>query len=309
MRNDELRQLQEDCLINVTRFFRDPGFWESLRTNVLPALFQDRPADKPIRIWCAGCSTGEEAYSLAITVLEYLSQHGLDTQVQIFGTDASDQSIEAARVAVYPETLVTEVSPERLRRYYVKVDRGYQVSKRVRDTCIFARQNIASDPPFSHIDILSCRNVMIYFNLALQRQLMLTFHYALEPGGYMLLGMSEGLRDYGDVFNTVDRKHKIYMKTGAGLALQFEPPRNHAFAQIPGGAHPPVVEIESRHLAGTGVAARRRPHRPGTIRAAGTHHRRAHERPAVARANVAVHRDHSRCGDLEPVAGAARWRR
>jgi two-component system CheB/CheR fusion protein len=245
MRNDELRQLQEDCLINVTRFFRDPKFWESLRTNVLPTLLQDRPVDKPIRIWCAGCSTGEEAYSLAITLLEYLSQRGLDTPVQLFGTDASDQSIETARVAIYPETLVTEVSQERLHRYYVKVDRGYQVSKRVRDACIFARQNIASDPPFSHIDILSCRNVMIYFNPALQRQVMLTFNYALEPGGYMLLGMSEGLRDYGDVFNTVDRKHKIYMKTGVGLAPQYELQRNHALAQIAGGIHPPVVEIES----------------------------------------------------------------
>ncbi len=140
---------------------------------------------------------------------------------------------------------MTEISPERLRRFFVKVDRGYQVSKRVRDTCIFARQNIASDPPFSHIDILSCRNVMIYFNLALQRQVMLTFHYALEPGGYMLLGMSEGLRDYGDVYNTVDRKHKIYMKTGASLALQYEPPPNLAIAQIAGGTHPPVVEIDS----------------------------------------------------------------
>ncbi|KAA6456978.1 PAS domain-containing protein [Acidobacteria bacterium AB60] len=245
MRTDELRLLQEDCLINVTRFFRDPGLWESIKSNVLPILFQDRPADKPVRIWCAGCSTGEEAYSLAISLLEYLSQHGLDTPVQIFGTDASDQSIETARMAVYPETLISDVAPDRLRRYFVKVDRGFQVSKRVRDTCIFARQNIASDPPFSHIDILSCRNVMIYFNQALQRQVMLTFHYALEPGGYMLLGMSEGLRDYGDVFNTIDRKNKIYMKTGANVALHYEPPRSLAIAQLGGGVRPPVVEIES----------------------------------------------------------------
>src|SRR6185437_893505 len=124
--------------------------------------------------------------------------------------DASDCSIESARVAVYSEAVVSELSPERLRRYFVKTDAGYQVSKRVRDLCIFARQNLCSDPPFSHIDILSCRNVMIYFNQPLQRQVMLTFHYALEPGGYMLLGMSEGLRDYGEVFGAVDRKHKMY---------------------------------------------------------------------------------------------------
>lgn len=236
IRTDELRNLHEDILINVTRFFRDAGFWESLRANVLPVLLQDRPADRPIRIWCAGCSTGEEAYSLAISVLEYFSQHGLDTPLQIFGTDASDQSIETARMAVYPESLITDISPERLRRYFVKVDRGYQVSKRVRDTCIFARQNLCSDPPFSHIDILSCRNVMIYFNQPLQRQIMLTLHYALEPGGYMLLGMSEGLRDYGEVFNVVDRKYKIYLKTGATLPFSYEPPRGYLLRHGNGGA-------------------------------------------------------------------------
>lgn len=245
VRTDELRTLQEDVLINVTRFFRDPGFWDSLRMNVLPVLTQDRAPERPIRIWCAGCSTGEEAYSLAIAILEYLSQNGLDTPVQIFGTDASDESIETARIAIYPETIIGEVSPERLRRYFLKVDRGYQVSKRVRDTCIFARQNLANDPPFSHIDILSCRNVMIYFNQALQRQIMLTFHYALEPGGYMLLGMSEGLRDYGEVFSTVDRKHKIYMKTGNNLPYQFEPPRHYAVTQSTGLPRTSFAETEN----------------------------------------------------------------
>jgi two-component system, chemotaxis family, CheB/CheR fusion protein len=246
MRGDELRTLQEDVLINVTRFFRDPGLWESLSTTVLPLLCQNRSPEKPLRIWCAGCSTGEEAYSLAIAVLEYLSQNGLDnTPLQIFGTDASEQSIETARVAVYPDTVVADISPERLRRYFIKVDRGYQVSKRVRDTCIFARQNLCNDPPFSHIDILSCRNVMIYFNPALQRQVMLTFHYALESGGYILMGMSEGLRDYGEVFSAVDRKFKIYMKTGNNLPYHYEPPRNYALMQqaIPG--HGAMAEAES----------------------------------------------------------------
>lgn len=245
VRPDEQRLLQEDLLISVTRFFRDPGFWESLRENVLPALLQDRPADKPIRVWCAGCSSGEEVYSLAITIIEYLSSKNLDVPLQIFGTDASDQSIESARIAVYPETLADEISPERLRRFFVKVDRGYQVSKRVRDTCIFARQNLSNDPPFSHIDILSCRNVMIYFNQVLQRQVMITFHYALEPGGYMLLGMSEGLRDYSDLFSTVDRKHKIYMKTGATLPHIYDLPRSYAMAQSPGLASSPSVSLQA----------------------------------------------------------------
>lgn len=235
MRTDELTKLQKEVLINVTRFFRDPGFWESFSQNVLPALVQERPPEKPIRVWCVGCSTGEEAYSLAITILEYLSKQGLDTPVQVFGTDANDQAIEIARAAVYPETIAADISAERLRRYFVKVDRGYQLSKRVRDICIFARQKLCSDPPFSHIDILSCRNVMIYFNQALQRQAMLTFHYALEPGGYILLGMSEGLRGYGEVFGTVDRKNRIYFKTGASLPLRYETPFAFAISK----AHPP----------------------------------------------------------------------
>jgi two-component system, chemotaxis family, CheB/CheR fusion protein len=269
-RSDELRLLQEDVLINVTRFFRDGGFWESIRANVLPMMFQDRAPDKPIRIWCAGCSTGEEAYSLGISLLEYQSQHGLDIPLQIFGTDASDQSVETARIAVYPETSMAEISPDRLRRYFVKVDRGYQVSKRVRDSCIFARQNLANDPPFSHIDILSCRNVMIYFNQALQRQIMLTFHYALEAGGYILLGMSEGLRDYGDIFNTIDRKNKIYMKTGVHLPFHFEPPRSYAtLPQLGKGHTPPEAEssvwpeIELQRAADRIVMARFGP--PGLV--------------------------------------------
>ena len=238
IRPDGLRILGEDLLISVTRFFRDPGVWESIRENVLPVLVQDRQPDRPIRVWCAGCSSGEETYSMAILLIEYLSSKNLDVPIQIFGTDASDQSIEAARLAVYPESLADEISPERLRRFFVKVDRGYQVSKRVRDTCIFARQNLCNDPPFSHIDILSCRNVMIYFNQVLQRQVMITFHYALEPGGYMLLGMSEGLRDYSDLFSTVDRKHKIYMKTGASLPHMYDLPRNYSPAQSQGLSRP-----------------------------------------------------------------------
>lgn len=245
LRPDELRLLQEDLLINVTRFFRDPSFWDSLRENVLPPLLKGRSEDRPIRIWCAGCSSGEEAYSLAITVIEYLSANGLEIPVQIFGTDASDQSIEMSRIAIYPESLGSDISPERLRRFFVKVDRGYQVSKRIRDTCIFARQNLCNDPPFSHIDILSCRNVMIYFNQVLQRQIMVTFHYALEPGGYMLLGMSEGLRDYSDIFATVDRKHKIYVKTGMSLPQNYDLPRSYALTQIPGMARSPSLQVEN----------------------------------------------------------------
>ena len=212
LRPDEVRILHEDSLINVTRFFRDPEFWHALSSQLLPAVFQNRSPEKNVRVWCAGCATGEEAYSFAISLLEFLTANGLDSTVQIFGTDASEESIEKARTAIYPESIMAEMSPDRLRRFFVKVDRGYQVSKRVRDCCIFARQNLASDPPFSHIDLVSCRNVLIYFNQWLQKRMIATFHYALEPDGYLLLGMSESLRDYTDYFNPFDRKNKVYSK-------------------------------------------------------------------------------------------------
>ena len=223
-RSDELRTLQEEALIGVTRFFRDPEFWDCLQSTLLPAFFYGRPPEKPIRIWCAGCATGEETFSLAIAVLEYLSANSLETPVQIFGTDASDRAITFARAAIFPESIAAEIPAERLRRYFVNVNRGYQISKRVRDTCIFARQNLSGDPPFSHIDILSCRNVMIYFRQVLQRRVISTFHYALEPGGYLLLGSSESLREFPDLFGTFDRKNKIYVKMGNGSPVAFDPP-------------------------------------------------------------------------------------
>lgn len=145
IRSDEVRKLQDDILINVTRFFRDKELWKSLQETVVPALFQDRTQDRPIRVWCAGCSTGEEAYSLAIVLLEYAAQQNLEIPIQVFGTDASERSIEMARNGIFPETIAGEISPERLRRFFVKVDRGYQIAKRVRDLCVFAKQNLCSD--------------------------------------------------------------------------------------------------------------------------------------------------------------------
>jgi two-component system, chemotaxis family, CheB/CheR fusion protein len=224
VRPDELRLLQEDALINVTRFFRDAELWEFLSSEILPSFFRDHLNDMPVRIWCAGCSSGEEAYSLAILFLEHAARTGIDATIQLFGTDASERSIELARNGVYPEGLQHEISEERLRRYFVKVDRGYQVSKRVRDLCIFAKQNLASDPPFSHMDFVSCRNVLIYLNAVLQKQVLNTFHYALDPAGYLVLGSSESLRDYGEMFATVDRRHKIYTKLGIRIPSGYNLP-------------------------------------------------------------------------------------
>ena len=224
VRPEELRLLQEDALISVTRFFRDDEVWDFLSNEILPSFFTDHASDQPVRIWCAGCSSGEEAYSLAILFLEYTAKAGLDTPIQLFGTDASERSVELARNGVYPESLQHEVSEERLRRYFIKVDRGYQVSKRIRDLCVFARQNLASDPPFSHMDFVSCRNVLIYLTSPLQRQVLNTFHYALDPTGYLILGSSESLREYGEMFSTVDRRHKIYTKLGVRVASGYDLP-------------------------------------------------------------------------------------
>ncbi len=225
---EEIRFLQEDLLVGLTRFFRDPEMFNSLKANVFPRIFENRAIGQPVRFWVAGCSTGEEAYSLVISLLEYTTANHLDPTIQIFGTDASDRAIERARAGMYPESLASEISPERLRRFFIRADKGYQVSKRVRDLCIFARQNLCVDPPFSRLDLITCRNVLIYLGSHLQRQVIPTFHYALNSTGLLVLGMSETIRDFVELFEPVDRKYKIYSKVNApgvsyNLSRTFSP--------------------------------------------------------------------------------------
>ncbi|MGI8959507.1 MAG: CheR family methyltransferase [Bryobacteraceae bacterium] len=210
----ELPDLQEDVLISVTHFFRDPEVFDALKQDLFPRLFESRKPEEPVRVWVAGCSSGEEVYSLAICLLEFFSTQPIDPPFQIFGTDASEQSVEKARLGIYPESITGEVSPERLRRFFVKVDHSYQISKRVRDVCIFARQNLCCDPPFSKLDLISCRNVLIYLGAKIQKTIMLTLNYALRPGGYLLLGSSETILQHADLFTLADRKHKFYLKAG-----------------------------------------------------------------------------------------------
>jgi len=223
---EELRNLYEDALINVTRFFRDPAVFEALKDSILPALLTNRPPDQQIRIWIAGCSTGEEVYSIAICLLEHLAAEYDKATIQIFGTDASDRSIEKARAAFYPESICTDVSPERLRRFFTKTEIGYRVSKRVRDLCIFARQNLCSDPPFSRVDLASCRNVLIYLKGEAQRGVLRTLHYALRPNGCLMLGASESPREMLPLFRPLDAKHRFYVKQGdTPMAAKFTAPR------------------------------------------------------------------------------------
>ncbi|HJT18274.1 MAG TPA: CheR family methyltransferase [Thermoanaerobaculia bacterium] len=210
----EIENLYSDILIKVTEFFRDPDVFRALELEVFPELMRERKDDS-IRAWVPGCATGEEVYSLAISMLESASTGSWSCPIQIFGTDVSESAIERARVGLYPESIVAEVSPDRLRRFFSKVEGGYRISKSVRDCCIFARQNVTKDPPFSKLDLISCRNVMIYFGTALQRKVISIFNYALRPDGFLLLGSSETIGNFGDLFGVVDRKHKIYRKQTA----------------------------------------------------------------------------------------------
>lgn len=215
LQNDsgEVQALGRDLLIHVTGFFRDPEAFEALKTTVFPAIAERKPAGSSIRIWAPGCSTGQEAYSLAIVLLEFLDGTRPSFPIQLFASDISDGvALERARGGVYPESIEADVSPERLRRYFQKVDQGYRIDRAIRDACVFARQNVATDPPFSHVDLISCRNVLIYMAPELQKRVIPTFHFALNNPGFLFLGSSETVGGFGDLFEVADRAHKIYAK-------------------------------------------------------------------------------------------------
>jgi two-component system, chemotaxis family, CheB/CheR fusion protein len=225
---EELDELYRDLLIHVTGFFREAEAFAALRKHVYPKLFEGRKPDNPIRIWVAGCSTGEEAYSIAITLLEYMWVHSRNisqaaTSIQIFATDISDTSLDRARAGVYTEATVAEISAERLKRFFVRLDGGFQINKSIRDMCIFAKQNVVKDPPFSNLDLVSCRNLLIYLGPVLQRRVIPALHYALKPSGFLMLGSSENLGGFADHFALVAKKDKIYQKrkTATRLATYF----------------------------------------------------------------------------------------
>ena len=214
----EVEALYQDILINVTSFFREPQTFEVLKESVFPEILKTKSQDTPIRLWVPGCSTGQEAYSLAIALVEFLEQQPVRPPIQIFATDLSETvSLVKAREGVYPENIEAEVSPERLRRFFTKEQETYRISKSIRDMCAFAKQNVTADPPFSHLDLISCRNVLIYLNPVLQKRVIPTFHYALNPSGFLLLGASETVGSFAGLFGVVDPKFRIYAKKAAGL--------------------------------------------------------------------------------------------
>jgi two-component system, chemotaxis family, CheB/CheR fusion protein len=222
----EVEQLFNDVLINVTSFFRDPEAFATLQKKILPKIVKAKAPRGDFRIWVPGCSTGEEVYSVAIAVFEILGKGRHNIRVQIFGTDLSEQIVAKARAGIFPGSIAKGVTSTRLRRFFTKTPNGdYQISRSIRDMCTFARQNVCQDPPFSHIDLITCRNVLIYLGPQLQKKCIPVFHYALNPDGYLMLGTSESVGGFADLFALVDKKQKIYVKKATVLrpALDFGP--------------------------------------------------------------------------------------
>jgi len=208
---DEVRELYRDLLISVTNFFRDPGVFNSLG-HLLQDLLAGRNGGEPFRVWVPGCATGEEVYSLAICLKELLDDMQSATPMQLFGTDISESGLDRARAGIYPDIIAQDVSPERLGRFFLRVDRGFQVSKAIRESCVFARQDVINDPPFGHTDLISCRNLLIYLDSALQHKVLPIFHYSLNPTGLLLLGSAESITAASDLFSVIDKQHRIYRR-------------------------------------------------------------------------------------------------
>ena len=229
----EIEALFRDMLIGVTSFFRDPEAFEALEKQIIAGLFSEKKTNETIRVWSAGCSTGEEAYSLAILLAEQQQRLKERINVQIFATDIDSQAIAAARAGIYPASIAADISQNRLERFFSLEpgDSFYQINKKIRDMMVFSEQNVIKDPPFSKLDLISCRNLMIYMGYELQKKIIPLLHYALNPGGILFLGSSETIGECGNLFSTLDRRAKIYQKKNeawqAGL-YRFMPPMTAA---------------------------------------------------------------------------------
>jgi two-component system CheB/CheR fusion protein len=210
---DETKALLDDMLIGVTNFFRDRESFESLERVVVPRLFdlhQKSDSGQEIRVWSAGTSTGEEAYSLAILLNDYKTETSSDLKIQVFASDIDERAISSGRAGLYPEAIVTDVSPARLRQYFVKEDSNYRVRKDIRERVLFAKHSLLADPPFSQIDLIVCRNLLIYLDRDIQREILQMFHFALRAGGYLFLGTSESADACPELFTTVDKRNRIF---------------------------------------------------------------------------------------------------
>jgi two-component system CheB/CheR fusion protein len=253
----EVEALFRDLLIGVTHFFRDPEAFAELETQCIPRLFSGKPAGSLIRVWVNGCSTGEEAYSLAILLQERSETLKQNFKLQVFATDIDSRAIEQARTGIYPASIVADISPERLARYFIPEPDGstYRIHKNIRDLLVFSEHDMIKDPPFSKLDLISCRNLLIYLSGELQKKLIPLFHYALKPGGILFLGTSETVGDFMDLFATLDRKAKLYQRRddlrGAHRPVlgKFLPPLSErGLTAPPVKPAPDATEVQLREL-------------------------------------------------------------
>ena len=210
----EVEALFRDLLIGVTNFFRDPAAYQVLEDQVIPRLFENKSPGAVIRVWTTGCSTGEEAYSIAILLVERMEALKASFTVQLFATDIDSQAIATARAGLYPASIAADILPERLARFFTREADGsaYRIHKSIRDLLVFSEQDVIKDPPFSKLDLISCRNLLIYMGVELQKKLIPLFHYALKPDGWLWLGTSEGVGEFAELFGVLDRKAKLYRR-------------------------------------------------------------------------------------------------
>jgi two-component system, chemotaxis family, CheB/CheR fusion protein len=253
---EELDALFDDLLINVTDFFRDPDVFESARRLALPSVVQNRKQPHTIRAWIPGCSSGEEVYSMAIALTEFLESQDLSSTIQLFGTDVSERMIEVARKGLYNESAVLNVSPDRLRRFFLQTDLGYQVTRQIRDMCIFSRHNVAKDPPLSRMDVISCRNLLIYFTPSLQQRVIGTFSSALQPSGCLILGTSETVGSLAEHFTVLDESRKIYCRRATSAPLPLDMPDEQSDVVLPERAFRSPEAVSVVPVRGSGLIQR-----------------------------------------------------
>ncbi|MCB0167826.1 MAG: PAS domain-containing protein [Anaerolineae bacterium] len=239
---EECRALCKEFLIGVTRFFRDPEAFDLLQRKVMPVLFSRKTAKDQLRVWVPGCASGEEVYSLAIIIHEYIEQTGQFVDVKIFATDLDKESLDRASAGIYPDDISFEVTRDRLHKYFIKKGNAYEILPRLRASVVFAHQNLIKDPPLSKMDLISCRNLLIYFQPNLQQKALQTFKFSLKPGGCLFLGTSESLGKFSDEFQSLDNKWKVYLYQGGpgrlpksvGLEKETQPPvRIQGYRQLP----------------------------------------------------------------------------
>jgi two-component system CheB/CheR fusion protein len=220
----EVENLFNDLLIGVTQFFRDPEAFESLGANVIPQLYKRPASAGPIRVWVSGCASGEEAYSIAILMMEHAAKLGAPVNAMVFATDLDGEALDAARKGQYPEQALENVSAERVKRCFEKHDEVFEVRKEIREVCIFSPHSLVKDPPFSRLDLISCRNLLIYFENDLQKRLLPLFHFALNPGGHLFLGPSENIAIRSELFEAVDTRNRIFQRKSTVLKMPVYPP-------------------------------------------------------------------------------------